>query len=162
MRHSAASGSSCVVCRIRTWWSSTPRAVRQRSRLPLQLFGREYGHQQFSGLLEYVPRWPPCRAYRSPSTSGKSTVSLDDFEHCELIIRHGTQSRHESSAHDGHSARASARRADHRVQSLREPRARTLHRIRKTRWKCQLWFDAIASSYYQVKVGGDAAALRAS
>ncbi len=68
-----------------------------------QIFAREYGTNNF----------PDCSNMCHEATSvglphsiglGKGTVSLEDFDHCDLILSFGPQSRHQPSAHDGHPA----------------------------------------------------------
>ena len=97
-----------------------------------QIFAREYGTNNF----------PDCSNMCHEATSvglpqsiglGKGTVSLEDFDHCELIIVVRPQSRHQPSAHDGHAARMrQARRADHRLQSAARARAGALRRSAKS------------------------------
>ncbi len=68
-----------------------------------QIFAREYGSNNF----------PDCSNMCHEATSvglphsigiGKGTVSLEDFDHCELIIAMGHNPRHQSSPDDGHAA----------------------------------------------------------
>ena len=69
-----------------------------------QLFAREYGTNNF----------PDCSNMCHEATSvglpksigiGKGTVSLEDFDHCDLIISMGHNPGDQPSAHDGHAAR---------------------------------------------------------
>ena len=93
---------------------------------------------------------------------GKGTVSLDDFDHCELIIAmgHNPGTNHPRMMGTLHEVRP-ARRADHRVQPAAGNARWSASPIRRTRSKWRRFGSTpIASTYYQVKVGGDAAALK--
>ena len=125
-----------------------------------QLFVREYGTNNF----------PDCSNMCHEATSqglpksigiGKGTVSLDDFEHCELIISigHNPGTNHPRMMGTLHDA---ARRGVPIIvfNPLRE---RALERFTDPQSPVEmasLGATDIASSYYQVKVGGDAAALK--
>jgi molybdopterin-dependent oxidoreductase alpha subunit len=92
---------------------------------------------------------------------GKGTVSLDDFEHCELIIAigHNPGTNHPRMMGTLHEA---ARRGVPIIvfNPLRE---RALERFTDPQNPVEmasLSSTPIASSYYQVKIGGDAAALK--
>lgn len=125
-----------------------------------QLFAREYGTNNF----------PDCSNMCHEATSvglpqsigiGKGTVSLDDFDHCELIIAmgHNPGTNHPRMMGTLHEVA-------HRgvpiivINPLRE---RALERFADPQdpWEmATLGSTPIASTYLQVKVGGDAAALK--
>ncbi|CAM2154819.1 putative oxidoreductase YdeP [Pararobbsia alpina] len=125
-----------------------------------QLFAREYGTNNF----------PDCSNMCHEATSvglpmsigiGKGTVSLDDFEHCDLIIAmgHNPGTNHPRMMGTLHHA---ARRGVPIIvfNPLKE---RALERFADPQEALEMiTFSStdIASSYYQVKVGGDAAALK--
>jgi molybdopterin-dependent oxidoreductase alpha subunit len=125
-----------------------------------QLFGREYGTNNF----------PDCSNMCHEATSvglplsigiGKGTVSLDDFEHCELIIAMGhnpgtNHPRMMGTLHD-------ASRRGVPIIVFNPLKERALERFTDPQNPVEmttLGSTRIASSYYQVKVGGDAAALK--
>src|SRR5260221_13716182 len=125
-----------------------------------QLFGREYGTNNF----------PDCSNMCHEATSvglpmsigiGKGPVSLDDFEHCELIIAMGhnpgtTHPRMRGSLHE-------ASRRGVPIIVFNPLRERALERFTDPQNPLEMasfGSTPIASSYYQVKVGGDAAALK--
>jgi molybdopterin-dependent oxidoreductase alpha subunit len=125
-----------------------------------QLYAREYGTNNF----------PDCSNMCHEATSvglpksigiGKGTVSLDDFDHAELIISmgHNPGTNHPRMMGTLHEV---ARRGAPIIvfNPLRE---RALERFADPQNAVEMaTFSAtdIASSYYQVKVGGDAAALK--
>jgi molybdopterin-dependent oxidoreductase alpha subunit len=125
-----------------------------------QLFAREYGTNNF----------PDCSNMCHEATSvglpksigiGKGTVSLEDFDHCELIISmgHNPGTNHPRMMGTLHEA---ARRGCPIVvfNPLRE---RALERFADPQSPVEMGTfgsTAIASTYHQVKVGGDAAALK--
>jgi molybdopterin-dependent oxidoreductase alpha subunit len=125
-----------------------------------QVFAREYGTNNF----------PDCSNMCHEATSvglpksigiGKGTVSLDDFDHAELIISmgHNPGTNHPRMMGTLHEA---ARRGAPIIvfNPLRE---RALERFADPQNAVEMaTFSStdIASSYYQVKVGGDAAALK--
>jgi len=125
-----------------------------------QLFAREYGTNNF----------PDCSNMCHEATSvglpqsigiGKGTVSLDDFDQCELIIAigHNPGTNHPRMMGTLHEV---ARRGVPIIvfNPLRE---RALERFTDPQDPVEmatLGSQPIASSYYQVKVGGDAAALK--
>ena len=125
-----------------------------------QLFGRALGTNNF----------PDCSNMCHEATSvglpqsigiGKGTVSLDDFDHCELIIAmgHNPGTNHPRMMGTLHEC---ARRGVPIVvfNPLKE---RALERFADPQNPIEMaTFSStrIASSYYQVKVGGDAAALK--
>jgi molybdopterin-dependent oxidoreductase alpha subunit len=125
-----------------------------------QLYAREYGTNNF----------PDCSNMCHEATSvglpksigiGKGTVSLDDFDHAELIISmgHNPGTNHPRMMGTLHEV---ARRGAPIIvfNPLRE---RALERFADPQNAVEMaTFSAtdIASSYFQVKVGGDAAALK--
>jgi molybdopterin-dependent oxidoreductase alpha subunit len=125
-----------------------------------QLFAREYGTNNF----------PDCSNMCHEATSvglpqsiglGKGTVSLDDFEHCDLILSfgHNPGTNHPRMMGTLHEC---AKRGVPIIvfNPLRE---RALERFADPQSPIEMstfGYANIASSYYQVKVGGDAAALK--
>jgi molybdopterin-dependent oxidoreductase alpha subunit len=125
-----------------------------------QLFAREYGTNNF----------PDCSNMCHEATSaglphsigiGKGTVSLDDFDHCDLIISigHNPGTNHPRMMGTLHEV---ARRGVPIIvfNPLRE---RALERFTDPQNPVEMasmGSTPIASSYYQVKIGGDAAALK--
>jgi len=138
-----------VVCRIRTWWSSTTSGpVRSNEAAFLyQLFGRRNtATKQFSrNCSKHVPRGDQCRLNRWSIGIGKGHRLARRFRALRTHHRHGTQSRHESSsAHDGHSARGFPAAACRSSCSIRSGSARSkrFNRSAKPGGNGQLWFDA--------------------
>jgi molybdopterin-dependent oxidoreductase alpha subunit len=125
-----------------------------------QLFGREYGTNNF----------PDCSNMCHEATSvglplsigiGKGTVSLDDFEHCELIIAMGHNPGTNHPRMMGTLHEASRRGVP--IIVFNPLRERALERFTDPQNPVEMatfGSTRIASSYYQVKVGGDAAALK--
>lgn len=125
-----------------------------------QIFAREYGTNNF----------PDCSNMCHEATSvglpssigiGKGTVSLEDFDHCELIIAmgHNPGTNHPRMMGTLHEV---ARRGAPIIvfNPLRE---RALERFADPQDPLEmatLGSTSIASTYLQVKVGGDAAALK--
>lgn len=125
-----------------------------------QIFAREFGTNNF----------PDCSNMCHEATSvglpmsigiGKGTVSLDDFEHCELIIAmgHNPGTNHPRMMGTLHEV---ARRGAPIIvfNPLRE---RALERFADPQNPLEMatfGSTPIASTYLQVKVGGDAAALK--
>ncbi len=125
-----------------------------------QLFAREFGTNNF----------PDCSNMCHEATSvglppaigiGKGTVSLDDFDHCELIIAmgHNPGTNHPRMMGTLHEV---ARRGAPIVvfNPLKE---RALERFADPQDALEmatLGSTPIASTYLQVKIGGDAAALK--
>jgi molybdopterin-dependent oxidoreductase alpha subunit len=125
-----------------------------------QVFAREFGTNNF----------PDCSNMCHEATSqglpksigiGKGTVSLDDFEHCDLIIAigHNPGTNHPRMMGTLHEC---ARRGVPIIvfNPLKE---RALERFADPQNPVEmatLGSTPIASSYYQVRVGGDAAALK--
>jgi len=125
-----------------------------------QLFGREYGTNNF----------PDCSNMCHEATSvglpmsigiGKGTVSLDDFEHCDLIIAMGHNPGTNHPRMMGTLHEASRRGVP--IIVFNPLRERALERFTDPQNPVEMasfGSTPIASSYYQVKVGGDAAALK--
>src|ERR1700726_2362896 len=125
-----------------------------------QLFGREYGTNNF----------PDCSNMCHEATSvglpmsigiGKGTVSLDDFGHCELIIAMGHNPGTNHPRMMGTLREVSHRKVP--IIVLNPLRERALERFTDPQNVVEMasfGSTPIASSYYQVKVGGDAAALK--
>jgi len=125
-----------------------------------QLFAREYGTNNF----------PDCSNMCHEATSvglpqaigiGKGTVSLDDFDACELIlcIGHNPGTNHPRMMGTLHEA---ARRGA-RIIVLNPLRERALERFADPQSPLEmatLGGTAIAATYLQPRVGGDAAALK--
>jgi molybdopterin-dependent oxidoreductase alpha subunit len=125
-----------------------------------QLFAREYGTNNF----------PDCSNMCHEATSvglpasigiGKGTVSLEDFDHCDLIISigHNPGTNHPRMMGTLHEV---ARRGAP-IVVLNPMKERALERFADPQNPVEmgtLGSTRIASSYFQVKVGGDAAALQ--
>jgi molybdopterin-dependent oxidoreductase alpha subunit len=124
-----------------------------------QLFAREYGTNNF----------PDCSNMCHEATSvglpqsigiGKGTVSLDDFERCDLIISigHNPGTNHPRMMGTLHDA---ARRGVPIIvfNPLRERALERFADPQSAREMATLGSTPIATTYLQVKVGGDAAAL---
>jgi molybdopterin-dependent oxidoreductase alpha subunit len=122
-----------------------------------QLFGRALGTNNFPDCSNMCHEATSVGLPRSIGV-GKGTVSLDDFDHCELIIAmgHNPGTNHPRTLHE------CARRGVPIIvfNPLKE---RALERFADPQNPIEMaTFSStrIASSYYQVKVGGDAAALK--
>jgi molybdopterin-dependent oxidoreductase alpha subunit len=125
-----------------------------------QIFAREYGTNNF----------PDCSNMCHEATSvglpksigiGKGTVSLDDFDVCELIISMGHNPGTNHPRMMGTLHEASRRGVP--IIVFNPLRERALERFADPQNAVEmgtLGSAPIASSYYQVKVGGDAAALQ--
>src|ERR1700734_4091574 len=125
-----------------------------------QLFAREYGTNNF----------PDCSNMCHEATSvglplsigiGKGTVSLDDFERCELIIALGHNPGTNHPRMMGTLHEVSRRGVP--IIVFNPLKERALERFTDPQNPVEmatLGSTPIASSYYQVKVGGDAAALK--
>ena len=125
-----------------------------------QLFAREYGTNNF----------PDCSNMCHEATSvglpksigiGKGSVSLDDFDHCELIIAmgHNPGTNHPRMMGTLHEV---ARRGAP-IIVLNPLRERALERFADPQNAVEmatLGSTDIASSYYQNRVGGDGAVLK--
>ena len=124
-----------------------------------QLFAREYGTNNF----------PDCSNMCHEATSvglplsigiGKGTVSLDDFDACDLIIAMGHNPGTNHPRMMGTLHEVSRRGAP--IIVFNPLRERALERFADPQDAVEmatLGSTEIASSYYQVKVGGDGAAL---
>src|SRR6202045_4749379 len=125
-----------------------------------QLFVREYGTNNF----------PDCSNMCHEATSqglpksigiGKGSVSLDDFDHCELIIAMGHNPGTNHPRMMGTLREVSRRKTP--IIVLNPLRERALERFTDPQNAVEMVSGGstpIASSYYKVKVGGDAAALK--
>ena len=125
-----------------------------------QLFAREFGTNNF----------PDCSNMCHEATSqglpksigiGKGTVSLDDFEHCELIISIGHNPGTNHPRMMGTLHEVSRRGVP--IIVFNPLKERALERFTDPQNAVEMasmGSTPIASSYYQVKVGGDAAALK--
>ena len=125
-----------------------------------QLFAREYGTNNF----------PDCSNMCHEATSvglpqsigiGKGTVSLDDFEKCELIlsIGHNPGTNHPRMMGTLHEAS----RRGVPIIVFNPLRERALERFADPQNLLEMatyGSTRIASTYYQVRAGGDAAALK--
>src|SRR6202051_3497293 len=124
-----------------------------------QLFGREYGTNNF----------PDCSNMCHEATSvgfplsigiGKGTFSLDDFEHCDLIIAMGHNPGTNHPRMMGTLHEASRRGVP--IIVFNPLRERALERFADPQDAMEMatmGSTNIASTYHQVKVGGDGAAL---
>lgn len=124
-----------------------------------QLFAREYGTNNF----------PDCSNMCHEATSvglplsigiGKGTVSLDDFDHCDLIIAMGHNPGTNHPRMMGTLHEASRRGVP--IIVFNPLRERALERFADPQDAMEMatmGSTNIASSYHQVKVGGDGAAL---
>jgi len=125
-----------------------------------QLYAREYGTNNF----------PDCSNMCHEATSvglpksigiGKGTVSLDDFEHCELIIAIGHNPGTNHPRMMGTLHEVSRRGVP--IIVFNPLKERALERFTDPQNAVEMatfGSTPIASSYHQVKVGGDAAALK--
>ena len=133
----------------------------ERGRLPVSVVRARIRHQQLSRLLEHVPRGHqrrPAEVDRRRQGNGDA----GGLRPQRLHLLHRPQSRHQPSAHADDAARGlQARRADH-CRSIRCGSA-ALERFTSPQNPVEmvtLGSTPIASSYYQVKVGGDVAVLK--
>jgi len=125
-----------------------------------QIFAREFGTNNF----------PDCSNMCHEATSvglpqsigiGKGTVSLEDFDHCELIISIGHNPGTNHPRMMGTLHEVSRRGVP--IIVFNPLRERALERFADPQDALEmttLGSTPIASAYYQVKVGGDAAALK--
>jgi molybdopterin-dependent oxidoreductase alpha subunit len=125
-----------------------------------QIFAREYGTNNF----------PDCSNMCHEATSvglpqsigiGKGTVSLDDFDQCELIISMGHNPGTNHPRMMGTLHECSRRGVP--IIVFNPLKERALERFADPQNPVEMGtFSStpIASSYYQVKIGGDAAALK--
>ena len=143
MRPSPASARCCAACRTPNMaeFYTSGRASNEAAFL-FQLFAREYGTNNF----------PDCSNMCHEATSvglpksigiGKGTVSLDDFDHCELIIAmgHNPGTNHPRMMGTLHEC-CPARRADHRLQPAAGTRAGALRRSAESHGDGDLRLDA--------------------
>ncbi|MBB5574296.1 FdhF/YdeP family oxidoreductase [Rhizobium paranaense] len=125
-----------------------------------QIFAREYGTNNF----------PDCSNMCHEATSvglpqsigiGKGTVSLDDFDRCELIISMGHNPGTNHPRMMGTLHECSRRGVP--IIVFNPLKERALERFADPQNAIEMstfGSTRIASSYYQVKIGGDAAALK--
>ncbi len=125
-----------------------------------QIFAREFGTNNF----------PDCSNMCHEATSvglpksigiGKGTVSLEDFDHCEMVISIGHNPGTNHPRMMGTLHEVARRKAP--IIVLNPLRERALERFTDPQNAIEMatfGSTPIASSYYQVKVGGDAAALK--
>jgi molybdopterin-dependent oxidoreductase alpha subunit len=125
-----------------------------------QIFAREYGTNNF----------PDCSNMCHEATSvglplsigiGKGTVSLEDFDHCDLILSIGHNPGTNHPRMMGTLHEASRRGA--KIIALNPLKERALERFADPQSPVEmgtLGSTPIASAYHQLKVGGDAAALK--
>jgi anaerobic selenocysteine-containing dehydrogenase len=150
-----------VACRTRTWQSSTPPAgPPNEAAFLFNIFAREYGTNNF----------PDCSNMCHEATSvglpksigiGKGTVSLEDFDHCELIIAMGHNPGTNHPRMMGTLHECSRRGVP--IIVFNPLKERALERFADPQNPIEMGTfrsTPIASTYYQVKVGGDAAALK--
>jgi molybdopterin-dependent oxidoreductase alpha subunit len=124
-----------------------------------QLFAREYGTNNFPDCSNMCHEATSVGLPRSIGI-GKGTVSLEDFEHCELIIAigHNPGTNHPRMMGTLH---ACSRRGVP-IIVLNPLRERALERFADPQDAMEmatLGSTNIASAYHQVRVGGDGAAL---
>ncbi len=125
-----------------------------------QLFAREYGSNNFPDCSNMCHEPTSVGLPRSIGM-GKGSVSLDDFEHCELIISigHNPGTNHPRMMGVLHAA---ARRGVP-IVVLNPLKELALERFADPQDALEMathGATAIASNYLQVKAGGDAAALK--
>jgi len=125
-----------------------------------QIFAREYGTNNFPDCSNMCHEATSVGLPRSIGI-GKGTVSLDDFDHAELIIcmGHNPGTNHPRMMGTLHEA---ARRGA-TIIVFNPLRERALERFADPQNPVEMatfGSTEIASAYYQVKVGGDAAALK--
>jgi molybdopterin-dependent oxidoreductase alpha subunit len=125
-----------------------------------QLFVREYGTNNF----------PDCSNMCHEATSvglpqsigvGKGTVTLEDFDHCDAIFSFGHNPGTNHPRMLGTLRAASLRGAP--IVVFNPLKERSLERFKSPQHPLEMTVGKavqIASSYYQVKVGGDAAVLK--
>jgi molybdopterin-dependent oxidoreductase alpha subunit len=124
-----------------------------------QLFGREYGTNNFPDCSNMCHEATSVGLPRSIGI-GKGTVSLDDFDRCELIIAMGHNPGTNHPRMMGTLHEASQRGVP--IIVFNPLRERALERFADPQDAVEmatLGSTTIASAYYQVKVRGDGAAL---
>ena len=124
------------------------------------IFAREYGHNNMADCSNMCHE-PTSVGLPKVIGMGKGSVSLDDFDHCDLILSFGhnpgtNHPRMMSNLHD------CAQRGVP-ILVFNPLVERSLERFTNPQSPIEMTtggYSRIASSYYQVKVGGDAAALK--
>lgn len=125
-----------------------------------QLFVREYGSNNFPDCSNMCHEPTSVGLPRSIGI-GKGTVSLDDFEACELIISIGHNPGTNHPRMMGTLHEASRRKVP--IMVFNPLRERALERFADPQDMVEMatyGSTRIASSYFQVKAGGDAAAIK--
>lgn len=124
------------------------------------IFAREYGNNNLADCSNMCHE-PTSVGLPKTIGQGKGSVSLDDFDHCDLILSFGhnpgtNHPRMMSNLHD------CAQRGVP-ILVFNPLKERSLERFTNPQSPVEMLTagsERIASSYYQVKVGGDAAALK--
>ncbi|MDQ0086477.1 molybdopterin-dependent oxidoreductase alpha subunit [Variovorax boronicumulans] len=125
-----------------------------------QLFAREFGTNNFPDCSNMCHE-PTSVGLPKAIGQGKGTVSLDDFEECELIISIGHNPGTNHPRMMGTLWEASRRGVP--IIVLNPLRERALERFQDPQAALEMATfrsTRIASTYFQVKAGGDAAALK--
>ncbi|WPO47994.1 FdhF/YdeP family oxidoreductase [Pseudomonas sp. S1Bt23] len=125
-----------------------------------QLFIREYGSNNFPDCSNMCHEPTSVGLPRSIGI-GKGTVSLDDFDTCELIISIGHNPGTNHPRMMGTLHEASRRKVP--IMVFNPLRERALERFADPQNMIEMatyGSTRIASSYFQVKAGGDAAAIK--
>ncbi|MBV8681391.1 MAG: FdhF/YdeP family oxidoreductase, partial [Caulobacteraceae bacterium] len=125
-----------------------------------QIFAREFGTNNFPDCSNMCHEATSVGLPRSIGI-GKGTVSLEDFDHCELIIAIGHNPGTNHPRMMGTLHECSRRGVP--IIVLNPLKERALERFADPQDPIEMGtFNStrIASSYYQVKIGGDAAALK--
>lgn len=125
-----------------------------------QLFAREYGCNNFPDCSNMCHEPTSVGLPRSIGI-GKGTVSLEDFDVCELIISIGHNPGTNHPRMMGTLHEASRRKVP--IMVFNPLRERALERFADPQNMVEMatyGSTRIASSYFQVKAGGDAAALK--
>ncbi|WP_417360060.1 FdhF/YdeP family oxidoreductase [Gallaecimonas pentaromativorans] len=125
-----------------------------------QLFAREFGTNNFPDCSNMCHEPTSVGLPRSIGI-GKGTVSLDDFDHCEMIIAMGHNPGTNHPRMMGVLHEASRRGVP--IVVFNPLRERALERFADPQNMLEMATyrsTPIASSYFQVKAGGDAAALK--
>lgn len=125
-----------------------------------QIFAREYGHNNLADCSNMCHE-PTSVGLPKTIGQGKGSVSLDDFDHCDLILSFGhnpgtNHPRMMSNLHD------CAQRGVP-ILVFNPLKERSLERFTNPQSPIEMTTGGssrIASGYYQVKVGGDAAAIK--
>ncbi|WP_265920431.1 FdhF/YdeP family oxidoreductase [Cupriavidus nantongensis] len=125
-----------------------------------QLFAREYGSNNFPDCSNMCHEPTSVGLPRSIGI-GKGTVSLDDFDHCELIlsIGHNPGTNHPRMMGTLHEAS----RRNVPILVFNPLRERALERFADPQNMLEMatyGSTRIASSYFLVRAGGDAAAIK--